>query len=95
MEYGNQYLHVASLGIYDQSTAPEGKVRIKQILKFFNDRIQNVKVFRRRLVVPPFNIDRQYSTVTGYGLLIGRNAGTPAATSTTRSSPSPAGRSGC
>lgn len=60
MEHGNQYMHVASLGIYDQTTAPEGRVRFKQILQFFNDRIQQVKVFRRRLVVPPFNIDRPY-----------------------------------
>jgi diacylglycerol O-acyltransferase len=60
MEHGNQYMHVASLGIYDQTTAPEGRVRFKQILKFFNDRIQQVKVFRRRLVVPPFGIDRPY-----------------------------------
>ena len=60
MEQGNQFMHVASLGIYDQSTAPGGSVRFKQILKFFGDRIQKEKVFRRRLVVPPFNIDRPY-----------------------------------
>lgn len=60
MEHGNQYMHVASLGIYDQTTAPGGSVRFKQILKFFSDRIQKAKVFRRRLVVPPFNIDRPY-----------------------------------
>ncbi len=60
LERGNQYMHVASLGIYDQSTAPGGSVRFKQILRFFSDRIQKAKVFRRRLVVPPFNIDRPY-----------------------------------
>ena len=60
MERGNQYMHVASLGIYDQTTAPGGSVRFKQILEFFSHRIQKVKVFRRRLVVPPFNIDRPY-----------------------------------
>ena len=27
MEHGNQYMHVASLGIYDQTTAPGGSVR--------------------------------------------------------------------
>jgi hypothetical protein len=31
-ERGNVYNHVASLGIYDPSTAPSGKVRFKDIL---------------------------------------------------------------
>jgi diacylglycerol O-acyltransferase / wax synthase len=60
MEHGNQYMHVAGLGIYDQSTAPGGAVRFKQILDFFSRRVSSIKVFRRRLVVPPFNIDRPY-----------------------------------
>lgn len=60
MEQGNQYMHVAGLGIYDQTTAPGGAVRFKQILNFFSDRLNKAKVFRRRLVVPPFNIDRPY-----------------------------------
>lgn len=60
MEHGNQYMHVAGLGIYDQTTAPGGTVRFKQILDFFSRRASSIKVFRRRLVVPPFNIDRPY-----------------------------------
>jgi diacylglycerol O-acyltransferase len=60
MEHGNQYMHVASVGIYDQRTAPGGSVRFKQILDFFSDRIRHQKVFRRRLVVPPFGIGRPY-----------------------------------
>jgi WS/DGAT/MGAT family acyltransferase len=60
MEEGNQYMHVAGLGIYDQSTTASGSVRFKQILQFFSARLHTAKVFRRRLLVPPFNIDRPY-----------------------------------
>jgi len=60
MEHGNQHMHVGSVGIYDQRTAPGGSVRFKQILDFFNDRIRHQKVFRRRLVVPPFGLGRPY-----------------------------------
>ena len=60
MEQGNQYMHVAGLGIYDPSTAPGGKVRFKQILDFFARRLDSAKVFRRRLVVAPLGLDRPY-----------------------------------
>ena len=60
LERGNVYMHVAGLGIYDPSTAPGGKVRFKQILNFFTDRLDQARVFRRRLVVPPLAIDRPY-----------------------------------
>ena len=60
LEHGNQHMHVAGLGIYDQSTAPDGALRFKQILDFFSRRLNKFSIFRRRLVVPPFNIDRPY-----------------------------------
>jgi WS/DGAT/MGAT family acyltransferase len=60
LEHGNQYLHVASLGIYDPSTAPGGFVRFKDILKFFEARLDTAPVFRRRLVTVPFDLDRPY-----------------------------------
>ena len=60
MEQGNQYMHVAGLGIYDPSTAPGGKVRFKQILDFFAKRLDSAKVFRRRLVAAPLGLDRPY-----------------------------------
>ena len=60
MEQGNQYMHVAGLGIYDPSTAPGGKVRFKQILDFFARRLDSAKVFRRRLVAAPLGLDRPY-----------------------------------
>ena len=60
LEHGNQYLHVAGLGIYDPSTAPGGFVRFKDILKFFESRLDSAPVFRRRLVTVPFDLDRPY-----------------------------------
>jgi WS/DGAT/MGAT family acyltransferase len=60
LEHGNQYLHVAALGIYDPATAPGGFVRFKDILKFFESRLDVAPVFRRRLVTVPFDLDRPY-----------------------------------
>ena len=50
LERGNQYMHVAGLGIYDPSTAPDGRVRFKDVLRFFEARLDSAPVFRRRLV---------------------------------------------
>ncbi len=60
LEKPNQYMHVAALGIYDPSTAPGGQVRFKSILDFFTNRLNTFKIFRRRLVEPPFFMDRPY-----------------------------------
>jgi diacylglycerol O-acyltransferase / wax synthase len=60
LEHGNQYMHVAGLGIYDPSTAPGGSVRFKDILKFFEARLDTAPVFRRRLVTVPMSLDRPY-----------------------------------
>jgi WS/DGAT/MGAT family acyltransferase len=60
MEQGNQYMHVAGVGIYDPSTAPGGKVRFKSVLNFFSEQINRSRVFRRRLVVAPMGLDRPY-----------------------------------
>ena len=60
MDKGNQHLHVASLGIYDPSTAVGGKVRFKAILSYFSSRLNVAKLFRRRLVAAPMGLDRPY-----------------------------------
>jgi diacylglycerol O-acyltransferase len=60
LEHGNQYMHVAGLGIYDPSTAPGHFVRFKDILKFFESRLDTAPVFRRRLVTVPLDLDRPY-----------------------------------
>jgi diacylglycerol O-acyltransferase len=59
-ERGNVYNHVASLGIYDPSTAPGGRVRFKDILRHFSQRLERNPVFRRRLVMVPHGVDRPY-----------------------------------
>ncbi len=60
LDQGHQHMHVAGLGIYDPSTAPGGSVRFKSILKFFVNRLDVGKVFRRRLVTVPQGLDRPY-----------------------------------
>ena len=60
MDQGHQHMHVAGLGIYDPSTAPGGKVRFKSVLNFFVSRLHAAKVFRRRLVCVPQDLDRPY-----------------------------------
>ena len=60
LEHGNQYMHVAGLGIYDPSTASGGAVRFKDILKFFEARLDRAPVFHRRLVTVPLDLDRPY-----------------------------------
>jgi len=59
-ERGNNYNHVAALGIYDPSTAPGGKVRFKDILKHFSRRLDTHKLFRQRLMTVPGGVDRPY-----------------------------------
>jgi WS/DGAT/MGAT family acyltransferase len=59
-ERRNVYNHVASLIIYDATTAPGGKVRFKDILHHYEERLYLHPVFRRRLVPVPLNLDRPY-----------------------------------
>ena len=60
LERGNQHMHVAGLAIYDPSTAPEGRVRFKDVLRFFEARLDASPIFRRRLVELPIAADRPY-----------------------------------
>lgn len=60
LEDRRQHMHVAALGIYDQSTAPDGVVRFKTVLDFFSDKINELPFFRQRLVRAPLDIDRPY-----------------------------------
>lgn len=60
MDHGNQLMQVAALGIYDPSTAPGGALRFKSVLDFFEGRMKQIKVFRRRLVEAPWGLDRPY-----------------------------------
>ena len=60
LEHGSNFMHVASLAIYDPSTAPGGGVRFKDVLKFFASRLEQFPPFRRRLVTVPLSLDRPY-----------------------------------
>ena len=60
LEHGNNFMHVASLAIYDPSTAPGGKVRFKDVLRHFAARVEEFPQFRRRLVQVPLSLDRPY-----------------------------------
>jgi len=53
-------MHIGGLQIYDQSTAPGGKVRFKDILAMFAGRLGRSPIFRRRLVEVPFDLDQPY-----------------------------------
>jgi len=60
IEHGSNFMHVASLAIYDPSTAPGGGVRFKDVLRFFASRLEQFPPFRRRLVTVPLSLDRPY-----------------------------------
>ena len=59
-ERRNIYNHVGALMVYDVTTAPEGKVRFKDIVRHFDARMHLHPLFRRRLVQVPFGLDRPY-----------------------------------
>lgn len=59
-ERRNNFMHVASLSVYDPSTAPGGGVRFKDVLRFFATRVAQFPQFRRRLVSLPLSLDRPY-----------------------------------
>jgi len=60
METGSTPMHIGSLAIYDQSTAPGGRVTFKEILRFFDKRLHKARAFRQRLVRVPLSLDRPY-----------------------------------
>ncbi len=52
--------HIGGVSIYDQSTAPGGKVRFKQILALLKSRLHLSPIFRRKLLTVPWGLDRPY-----------------------------------
>ena len=60
METGTTPMHIGSLAIYDQSTAPGGHVTFKSILEFFEKRLHKSRAFRQRLVRVPLSLDHPY-----------------------------------
>ncbi len=60
LETRNSPMHIGSLLIYNPQTAPGGFVRFKDILAFFESRMQLSKTMRQRLVKVPFDLDYPY-----------------------------------
>ena len=52
--------HIGGVSIYDQSTAPNGKVRFKQILAMLESRVHMSPIFRRKLAFVPWGLGRPY-----------------------------------
>ena len=53
-------MHIGSILIYNPATAPGGFVRFKDILAFFESRMQLSKTMRQRMVRVPFDLDYPY-----------------------------------
>lgn len=60
LETANTPMHIGSVGIYDPSTAPGGKVRFKEILAHIECRLSGARSFRQKLVRVPFDLDHPY-----------------------------------
>ena len=60
LEMPNTPQHIGGLGIYDQSTAPGGAVRFRDVIANFERRLNSVPLFRTRVVHVPGKIDRPY-----------------------------------
>lgn len=52
--------HIGGVSIYDQSTAPGGKVRFKDILALLQSRVHLSPIFRRKLVNVPLGLGQPY-----------------------------------
>lgn len=59
-ETRNAPTHIGSVGIYDQSTAPGGRVTFKGILSNIERRLHLARCFRQKLVKVPFDLDHPY-----------------------------------
>ena len=52
--------HIGGVSIYDQSTAPGGVVRFKEILAMLDSRVHLSPIFRRKLATVPLGLGRPY-----------------------------------
>lgn len=60
MESSRTPLEVGSLQIYDPSTAPGGRVRFKELLAIFENRLDCSPVFKSKLLEVPLSLDHPY-----------------------------------
>jgi WS/DGAT/MGAT family acyltransferase len=59
-ETANGPMHIGSLSIYDQSTAPGGLVTFKSLLQNVEERLHRARCFRQKLVRVPLDLDHPY-----------------------------------
>ena len=59
-ETGNSPTHIGSFSIYDQSSAPGGRVTFKGILANVESRLHRARCFRQKLVRAPLDLDHPY-----------------------------------
>lgn len=52
--------HIGGVSIYDPSTAPGGKVRFKEIIENYSQRVRGIPQMTRHLVEVPFQLDHPY-----------------------------------
>ncbi len=60
LETGSAPMHIGSLAIYDQGSAPGGHVTFKEILDFFEKRLHKARAFRQRIARVPLSLDHPY-----------------------------------
>jgi len=60
MESDDNLTHVTAIYVYDPSSAPEGKVRFKDIIHHVESRLNGSPIFTRRLIHVPFELDYPY-----------------------------------
>ena len=65
LETANAPMHISALSIYDQSTAPGGLVRFKDIVANTNNRLMGLPVMTQKLVTVPMNLDHPYWVTDG------------------------------
>jgi diacylglycerol O-acyltransferase len=65
LETANAPMHISGLCIYDQSTAPGGKVRFKDIIENTNNRILDIPIMTQKLVTVPMSLDHPYWVTDG------------------------------
>ena len=60
LETANAPMHISGLAIYDQSSAPGGKVRFKEIIENTAARISGLPSLTRQLATVPLNLDHPW-----------------------------------
>ena len=54
------HMHIGSVALYDQSSAPGGRVRFRDLVDGVRKRLHLAKCFRRRVVEVPLQLDHPY-----------------------------------